>query len=223
MGPAELSLIQGPGKWPPRDWPACPDGVRYLAALQAYDRMMANYQEFMDESPPRLSDDALVVMGMVACAWECTKYPQVVCPGLESDLLDLSTTKFIRALSEEIFAWHIGLIILTENGLDETLAEFAVLSRDPEWMGLSPILPKLAGMDVTVTCYPQGYPMVITAMLPEHLDPYVRTVLQNSRMPEEQRNEENWVLEQVLRYHGAKPYFMRTSSASEIGALLDAE
>ncbi len=223
MGPAELSLIQGPGEWPPRDWPACPDGVRYLAALQAYDRMMANYQEFMDESPPRLSDDALVVMGMVACAWECTKYPQVVCPGLESDLLDLSTTKFIRALSEEIFAWHIGLIILTENGLDETLAEFAVLSRDPEWMGLSPILPKLAGMDVTVTCYLQGYPMVITAMLPEHMDPYVRTVLQNSRMPEEQRNEENWVLEQVLRYHGAKPYFMRTNSASEIGALLDAE
>ncbi len=223
MGPAELSLIQGPGEWPPRDWPACPDGVRYLAALQAYDRMMANYQEFMDESPPRLSDDALVVMGMVACAWECTKYPQVVCPGLESDLLDLSTTKFIRALSEEIFAWHIGLIILTENGLDETLAEFAVLSRDPEWMGLSPILPKLAGMDVTVTCYPQGYPMVITAMLPEHMDPYVRTVLQNSRMPEEQRNEENWVLEQVLRYHGAKPYFMRTNSASEIVALMDAE
>ena len=223
MGPAELALIQGQGEWPPPDWPACPDGGRYRAALQAYDRMMANYQAFMDESPPCLADDAMVVMGMVACTWECTKYPQAVCPGPESDLVHLSTTKFIRALSEQIFASHIGLIILTENGLDETRAEFAVLSRDPEWMGLPPILPKLRGMEVTITCYPQGEPMVITAMLPEHMDPYVRTVLQNSRMPEEQRNEANWVLEQVLRYHGAKPYFMRTSSAGEIAALLDAE
>ena len=80
---------------------------------------------------------------------------------------------------------------------------FSLLSRDPDWMGLDGILPKLTGMVALVYDSVQGSRLPgLVVVRPEPV--FAHGTLVHSPFPEGQAT---W-LKEVLEFHGAMPYWL---------------
>ena len=84
---------------------------------------------------------------------------------------------------------------------------YATLSRDPGWMGMSPALPMLDGLQAVVMTFKHHRPTLILAILDDSPNDVITTLPEHP-----QRNGKNVSgmdsLVRVLEYHGATPRFM---------------
>ncbi len=221
-----------PNEWPPPEWPGCPSRRRYgnAAALAAQaDSQMAIQQIIANPRVGRQeyqrAQDAATLCRMIGANQACRQHQERA--GTLRNIMSLEDALGVAGGFSD--SHNIGMSILRiEDGAvaattrdhlrTQVTTRYAALSRHPSWVGISPMLKWVQGLEVLIFCaktiHPSGetgphaaYGMV--AMSQElasdlHLDNL--THCSQSRIL--QGTTEIRTLEKVLRYHSATPHLM---------------
>ena len=119
--------------------------------------------------------------------------------------------KHIAGVQDTKMTLGIGVIGPDPTGEHTHVSSFSRLSRDPDWMGLDGILPKVRGLVALV------YESEWEPLLPGWVLVLSEDILRGSTYPTQHTfpdGQATW-LKEVLEFHGATPYWVPDSAPGE--------
>ena len=222
--PLKSEFLNVPEMWPPSGWPACPTPERFDEALnyitEDYERFYAAINHCVKvfrkkgrrvttmtfrSAPPRIRKDVEIMMSEMISRTICMILPD----GPEKPTIgNIHLADQFLAASRMTNQQSIGTVIMAEKGKATPLANYVVIHRDPDWMGLCLDLPDVRNLEALIFCDDTHSPDVIMAMPQKMLGQDPRESPRCSEGRELENEGINQTLAEVLRHHGATPHFI---------------
>ena len=199
-----------PDPWPPNNWPACPDPVRYKNAMERVQKSLERSGGWMelkanpDKIPGELEDDQFI-MSEIVTSKMCYEHAMRI---VENQEPQDNADQFLFAAT--LTNHHsIGTAFLTEGSTStRTRSAFGVMHRHPEWAGLCPGLAIVKGLEAMIFCRDKHQPDVILAAPMNLLGQDPSKSARCSEAGNIDREGINPILADIFRHHGANPHFI---------------